>query len=398
MTAAGSSRGSVIAFIKRWRFLAAIGLALLLISLLGLLITRPDSIAPLDPKNSGPQGAQALFRILQQQGVEVTVTNSYADVERDLSAQESTLLLARPDLLAASRGPDLARLLQEKRANVVIIDPGNQLLADLGLPVGQREIDPPSSLPPQCDLPDPQRAGTVTLGGFGLPALGIASESPWSRTGCYSLRGVSTFVQLNSSSGQQITLIGSGAPFMNASLANEGNAALALGVLGDSPKLLWWTPSPVDVPTSTTPKAANQSLRSLLPAGITWASWYLLPLLAITMLWRGRRMGRLSTEPLPITVRAIETTLGRATLYRRTRGRGRAAQILRAATVRRLAVRWGLPRTSPPELVAAAIAHALGQSEQSVLDLLIGPDPVSDLDLVRLAQRLTTLEKEAIRS
>ncbi|MGL5828044.1 MAG: DUF4350 domain-containing protein, partial [Angustibacter sp.] len=367
--------------IRRWRLPAAIGAALLLTATLGLLVSRPESIAPLDPKNPGPQGAQALARILDQRGVQVGYPDSFSELQESLDPTQSTVLIARPDLLATARGPDLARLLRHKTADLVIIAPDNALLAELGLPVGRRELGRVRDTAPQCDLPVAQRAGTITTGGGGLPAVGTGPQSRWRRTGCYPQDGVSTLVQLQGPSGQRITLLGSGAALTNSALSDEGNAALAIGLLGRTPRLLWWTPDPLDVPARASSESGPPDVLGLLPAGVSQALLFLLPLLASCMFWRGRRLGRLSTEPLPVTVRAIETTLGRATLYRRTRARGRAAQILRAASVRRLAIRFGLPRTSDPQAVAPAVADALGREERAILDLIVGPDPTTDADL-----------------
>ena len=46
------------------------------------------------------------------------------------------------------------------------------------------------------------------------------------------------------------------------------------------------------------------------------------------MLWRGRRLGPLVVEPLPVVVKAVESTQGRGRLYRRVRDRAHAAGIL----------------------------------------------------------------------
>ncbi len=61
------------------------------------------------------------------------------------------------------------------------------------------------------------------------------------------------------------------------------------------------------------------------------------------MLWRGRRLGRLVSEPLPAVVRAAETTESRGRLYRKGRDTGRAGAILQ----RRPAAPRRLPRLPP---------------------------------------------------
>jgi hypothetical protein len=184
-----------------------------------------------------------------------------------------------------------------------------------------------------------------------------------------------------------VALLGSGDPLTNGALADQGNAALAVGTLGADPVLVWWTPVP------SSPSGAGQaSLTELLPHQVGWVAAQLAVVLLVVMLWRGRRLGRLVTEPLPVVVRSVETTLGRAALYRRARARGRAARVLRAAAGRRIAVACGLPRTAAPETVAALAAERTGRPHADVTMLLSGPPPTDDAELVRLARALDSLE------
>ena len=62
----------------------------------------------------------------------------------------------------------------------------------------------------------------------------------------------------------------------------------------------------------------------------------------LVALWRGRRIGPLVAEELPVVVRASETVEGRGRLYRSRRARDRAAQALRTATLQRMLPRLGL--------------------------------------------------------
>ena len=62
----------------------------------------------------------------------------------------------------------------------------------------------------------------------------------------------------------------------------------------------------------------------------------------LAMLWRGRRLGPLAAEPLPVVVRSAETAEGRARLYQDGRSLDRAAATLRAAALTRLSARLRL--------------------------------------------------------
>jgi hypothetical protein len=98
------------------------------------------------------------------------------------------------------------------------------------------------------------------------------------------------------------------------------------------------------------------------------------------------------TERLPVTVRASETTEGRARLYARARDPLHAADRLRIGALRRISGRLGLgPRAAAAEIADAAAAVA-GADRRTVRGILIDDIPRSDADLVALSIRLRDLE------
>ncbi len=132
----------------------------------------------------------------------------------------------------------------------------------------------------------------------------------------------------------------------------------------------------------------------------TWIWWALLQLLVAVLLvayWRGRRLGAVVTEQLPVTVRAAETVEGHARLYRRANAHGRAAELLRKATASRLAGYFGIPAArahADPSLLVAPVSARLGVTDDLVADLLTGQAPQSEAELVLLADHLDQLEQE----
>ncbi|HEV2778670.1 MAG TPA: DUF4350 domain-containing protein, partial [Actinophytocola sp.] len=62
-----------------------------------------------------------------------------------------------------------------------------------------------------------------------------------------------------------------------------------------------------------------------------------------------------------------------------------------------LVPRLGLPRDAGPHAVAAAVAERTGRSPASVSDVLYGPPPTGDAELVRLADALDAVESEVTR-
>ena len=116
------------------------------------------------------------------------------------------------------------------------------------------------------------------------------------------------------------------------------NAAVALRLLGQRDRLVWYVPEAADLVGDD-----GVSLRTLLPEWIFPGLWIAGATVLALLLWRVRRLGPLVTEPLPVTVKAIETTQSRGRLYRKAGDRAHAAQALRRAARTSLASRLHLP-------------------------------------------------------
>ncbi len=179
----------------------------------------------------------------------------------------------------------------------------------------------------------------------------------------------------------------------NRHLDEQGNAALALGLLSDHPRLTWYTARRA---------AGGASLTSLLPEAIPWAVLQLGIALIVIGFWRGRRLGPVVTEPLPVVVRAAETVLGRARLYAAARARDTAATALREGSRTRLAALVHLDAHAAPEALVAAVAARTGEEPGAVAALLFagaGADGYgaaqTDATLVRIADELDRLEHKA---
>jgi hypothetical protein len=115
------------------------------------------------------------------------------------------------------------------------------------------------------------------------------------------------------------------------------------------------------------------------------------------MLWRGRRLGPLVVEPLPVVVKAVESTQGRGRLYRRVRDREHAAGILREATRRRLGNHLRLPPDTGSEELVHAVTRATGRPPDALRGLLETGSVPDDTALTRLAHELAALEREVHR-
>ena len=109
-----------------------------------------------------------------------------------------------------------------------------------------------------------------------------------------------------------LTLLGAAQALSNDQVLRADNAAALLRLLGSGSRLVWYVPSIDDLVAGD-----GVSLTTLLPRWIRPGLWLAALAVAALILWRARRLGPLASEPLPVVVKAIETTRSRGRLYRR---------------------------------------------------------------------------------
>jgi hypothetical protein len=348
--------------------------ALVLLSAVAGVLSAAGPGGRLDPAAATPAGSRAVAQVLR--GLEVPVTRvDTVDAVEAADAADRTVVVPRPEALAPSELQRLGRL----EAGLVVVGADEEQLGLLGLPVQVEdavEVEPRRAA---CDLPVAARAGTVDLGGLtyrgrdGVPA-----------TGCYAAGGEATLLHLPE---QDAVLLGDGTLLTNDRLDERGNAALALGLLGERPGGVLWL-----VPRPGRPVPDERSLADLLPDALGPASLQLLVAAAVLALWRARRLGRVVEEPLPVVVRAAEAVEGRGRLYRAAGARAAAADALRAAVRERVGQRAGVPTSAGRGELVTVVAERTGDDPAVVEALLYGGPPADDAALVRLADDLTVLE------
>ena len=373
---------------RRWRTarwpLAV--LVLLILTGLGAAALRPQtSTTPYSPDSTGPDGARAVAQVLAAQGVEVELVRTTGEAVARAD-EGTTLLVIGTYLLTDEQVADLA----DVEADVVLAEAESWHLEQLtdGVLTSSYASDR-GTQPAACSDEDAQAAGEITSSGMGVsaPSGGAvvcfsAPQDP--TTGAYA-------VVLDE--GRRIVALDDMRLLTNDLVDEDGNAALVLRTLGHHDRLVWYLPSYNDTGSAAVPSAGQ-----LLPQ---WTGPLALQLLVVAFalaLWRGRALGRVVTEPLPVAVRAAEATLGRGRLYRRSRSRGHAAAALRAGAARRAAARLGLPRSAGAPEVIDALARATGRSTEQVAGLLYGPPPTDDAGLLLLARALDELESEVHRT
>jgi len=334
----------------------------------------------LDPSAVDGSGSRALATLLAQQGVRLRVAHTARELAG--AGRDTTVLVALPERL----GPAQRQAAHVSPADVVLVEPKKRETLSALAPGVQASslFESVTSREPACGLAEARAAGRVAMSG-------VLYRSS-SGVSCYPGIGGSALIRLTDGT-RTITLLGSSDPLTNEALAEEGNAALVMRLLGAHPQLMWFLPAP------ETPAAGEErTLLELVPAGWRWAAAQLALAALLAVPWRARRLGPVVSEPLPVVVRAAETVEGRARLYQAANDREHAATTLRAASRARLATQLGLGSGVGTAALVARIAERTGRPSAEVGSLLDGEPPADDKALVRLAAALDECEREVSRS
>ncbi|MEU5316046.1 DUF4350 domain-containing protein [Streptomyces sp. NPDC021056] len=372
------------------------GIALALVALLAAAVTiavmRSDARhGDLDPRSADPYGSRAIAELLADRGVSTRVVTTL-DEARAAAGPDTTLLVAVPDLLTHRQQTRLHSTTAESGGRTVLVAPGSASVQRLAPDVtADPATSADSTLEPDCDLPAARRAGAADTGGIRYTTTHLDADS------CYPSQRLATLLRVPTTGSGDTVVLGAPDILRNDRLDEQGNASLALQLLGSRPHLVWYLPSLSDA------SAADDDERSffdLLPSGWRWGTLQLFVAAALAALWRARRLGPLVPERLPVAIRASETVEGRARLYRKANARDRAAAALRSTTRTRLAPLVGVPvsQAHAPEALLPALSAHLHNDGQTLPTLLFGPPPGDDAALVSLADQLDALEREVRRS
>ncbi|WP_369068757.1 DUF4350 domain-containing protein [Kineococcus terrestris] len=372
---------------ERWRGPLLVAALLVALALVLALLAPRTSREPLAADSVAPEGSRALARVLQEQGVDVQPVRRFDDAlarVRD-APRGATVLVTAPEVLVPERLRALADL-TAGGTDLVLAAPDAPALAELAPQLRPAGTRPAAPADPGCAVPDAVAAGEVLAGGSTY-AVVDGAEGAGDAAVCYG--GSYAVLDPGADGPGRVVVLGQRRVLTNDVLDEDGNAALALRGLGTSPVLVWYRPDPLD-----TPAGQAVPLRELVPAWVVPAGVLLLLSAACVALWRGRRLGRLVPEPLPVVVRAVESVEGRGRLYAQAAARDRAAEALRAATVRRVRALVRLDPQAPVVDVAEVAAWECGRDPAAVRALLLSGPPDDDAALVRLAGELDALERD----
>ena len=328
MTAVATAGRSVDRSSRRTSILIALGILAALVIISVLSRDSASFADPLDPRNPGYDGGQAVARVLEDHGVDVRIARGEEELLEEEVDAGTSVVVTNPEELGGSTLETLED--HAKDAGAIVLVGAHDVLG------GQFGIDdasiPDASRPADCDEPLARGLVVHTNDGGGL-------DSP----GCFGQDGTSVLVRRDA-----LWLMTDPTSFTNEHVLDSDNGALALRLLGQQDRLVWYVADSADTAASD-----GVGISSLLPPSLVPGLYLLLASTLGLILWRGRRLGPLVTEPLPVVVRAAESTQSRGRIYRRTGDRRHAAAILVDAARRRLTEALQLPRGTTVETLAA---------------------------------------------
>ncbi len=380
----GSALATARSRVRRTLPLLIGAVVLAVIILINLLPGPEEDDRPLSPGNAAPGGGRAIAEVLAAQGVDVVRISSFDETIGTLGQGPATLFLNdSQQYLSAGQVAELADVADR----AVLAAPGERQLTALDddfTLLGPAPLDLSGDAPALaagCPDDDATAAGTVS-----------ATGTVYSGTvECFTttIEGETGGLYTTSVDGS-VAVLGAPSILSNEAVTDDGNSALALRALGSSPTLVWYEPTGADIVST----GEGVAPATLLPPWVDPLLVWLLVCAVLAMFWRGRRLGPLAAEPLPVIVRAAETAEGRARLYQDSRSVGHAAANLRAATLARMARRLRVDRSASDVDVVEAAARHSGRSRVDLEQRLLDHTPTTNHDLVLWAQEILDLEKE----
>lgn len=369
-TAAPRSPGRV-GRVLGWVFVAALVIGIALMSM-RFVSTAPSRAGALNPDSPGPNGGRAIAELVRDQGTRVDVERSRVDVA-DALEPGSTLVLTDPVALS----DEGVQTLFEGADRIVLLSTSARMmdLLDLGTSAPGAGLTAAG-----CEVPEFARIGGIETARLFEPAPDVQ--------GCFAIDGAAAVLR-GEYQGATVTAVEASRLLSNEHLAENGNAALGLALLAQTDHVVWYVPSFDD---SDYIAGGPDRLGDLTPEWVSPAILLLMVAAIAAMVWRGRRFGPLVAESLPVMVRASETMHGRARLTAQAADAPHAASAIRSGTRTRLAARLALSPRATAQEIADAASDRLQVPRGSLYELLDGPAPHDDRDLVDLARRLVELE------
>ncbi|WP_317231340.1 DUF4350 domain-containing protein, partial [Clavibacter sp. MX14-G9D] len=233
--------------------------------------------------NPAPGGTQALARVLAAQGVDVTLAGTLAEARAAVGDGDDATLVLGPtsDRLDDDRLAEVGRL----ATRTVLLSPDFRTLRAIAPDVaagGAAESDD-RALDARCALPAAAAAGSLP---DDAPVFRFVGADASAAVTCFPDDTGDAFALLEVPAalapGGTVVVLDADPVLTNDRIGEQGSAALALGVLGERPRLVWYTPSPDDAAGDAPP-----TLGQLTPGWVTPAILLLGAAALAAAVWRG---------------------------------------------------------------------------------------------------------------
>ena len=208
----------------------------------------------MDPESTSPDGAHALVSLLRDHGVDVVVADDRRRRGTGRPARTPCCWPPRPTTPAVA---DLLRRLAALPGDRLVLEPTARAPRGAGPGHPDRQLRACSPEEPDCDLREANRAGTRAAGLRPTPTRRSADVD---LTRCYG--GALVRYQ---SDGRTVTVVGSADFMTNGALLDEGNAALAMNLAGERPRLIWYAPQKAGGRV-----LGGSTIGDLIPDAVTW--------------------------------------------------------------------------------------------------------------------------------
>jgi hypothetical protein len=323
----------------------------------------------LAPRAESPEATLAVRRYLANMGLQVV------DAARPPSPGGTLILLN--DLRDARQAGSLLRW-AERGGRLVVADPGSVIVTLAGAsaagPIG---LVGTAELEPRCLAPEVAGVERIVA-----RVSDVALQPSHDEFASCFPAGGGAFLLTRRYGAGQVTLLGGLSPWTNEMLADGGNALLAFQVAGPGPDVVFGPPLPVGAapqgsPWSVLPDRARVVVVAVILAAVGFA------------LVRARRLGRPVIEEPVAPIPASELVRATARMHRRARTAAYCGRLLRDSVAGRLSL--GLGAAGRAEDLSRILAHASRVPEDRVEEILRGPDPKSDEELIHLGRELEEL-------
>lgn len=376
--------------------------AVIVAAVVAVVLVRPDSSDPYDLGSAAPDGYKALRLLLEESGTEVDEVDA-AQLGPEAVASTPVAFVPVADTVPA----DLAdRWTSYVRA-------GGRLVLGTrskALGVGGESFDESGPLEPSgsfrrrpgtCDLFDPAGLRSIELP---VSAGDLRHGTDGTRS-CYGGPDAAAVVGRPVGSGDLLA-VSSPDVFTNELMGMADvdettvrgvpdNAVVAMRTLAVRPD---GTAAPrVAVVTSgiaALPTDGQSSLTDLAPRAVLLGLLQLVVAFGYYAVARGRRHGRVVTEPEPTSIAGSAFVGAVGDLLGRQGEHERAAARLRASECRELARRHHLPPSADVRQLVGVLAARTGRDPDEIASILTRP-VTDESDLVELSAQLDRLRQEA---